>query len=81
MWEILMRNIKMAERQNHRSEPMPVSNYDSAIARAVEWLGDHYLLAKPIKAAPGPRCEAADKATGPARRLSRHGQGSHGVSP
>jgi hypothetical protein len=53
MWENLMRNIKMAERQNHRGEPMPVSNYDSAIARAVEWLGDRYLLAKPIKAAPG----------------------------
>jgi hypothetical protein len=50
MWEILVRNIKMAQRQNHRSEPMPVSNYDSAIARAVEWLGDRYLLAKPIRA-------------------------------
>ncbi|MGO9994913.1 MAG: hypothetical protein ACLPTF_20700 [Steroidobacteraceae bacterium] len=47
-----MRNIKMAERQNHRSEPLPVSNYSLAIERAVEWLGDRYLLAKPIKAAP-----------------------------
>ena len=28
-------------------------NYSAAIARAVEWLGDRYLLAKPIKAAPG----------------------------
>ena len=53
MCKILMRNIKMAERRNHRSEPVPVSNYSAAIARAVEWLGDRYLLAKPIKAAPG----------------------------
>jgi hypothetical protein len=29
---------------------LPVSNYSSAIARAVEWLGDRYLLAKPINA-------------------------------
>jgi hypothetical protein len=53
MWEILMRNIKMAGGRNHRGEPVPVSNYSAAIARAVEWLGDRYLLAKPIKAAPG----------------------------
>jgi hypothetical protein len=26
----------------------PASNYSAAIARAVEWLGDRYLLAKPI---------------------------------
>ena len=52
MSEILMRNIQMAERQNHRSDQLPMSNYSSAIARAVEWLGDRYLLAKPIKGAP-----------------------------
>jgi hypothetical protein len=28
------------------------ANYSPAIARAVEWLGDRYLLAKPINAAP-----------------------------
>jgi hypothetical protein len=26
----------------------PLANYTSAIARAVEWLGDRYLLARPI---------------------------------
>jgi hypothetical protein len=29
---------------------LPVANYSTAIARAVEWLGDRYLLATPIKA-------------------------------
>jgi hypothetical protein len=55
MSKVLMRNSKMADRQDHRSEPEPepVSDYSAAIARAVEWLGDRYLLAKPIKAAPG----------------------------
>ena len=28
-----------------------VANYGPAIARAVEWLGDRYLLARPINAA------------------------------
>jgi hypothetical protein len=32
--------------QTHPS--LPVSNYSSAIARAVEWLGDRYLLATPV---------------------------------
>lgn len=30
---------------------LPVANYSPAIARAVEWLGDRYLLAKPSNAA------------------------------
>jgi hypothetical protein len=42
----------MADGQNHSLKPLPMANYSSAIARAVEWLGDRYLLAKPIKAAP-----------------------------
>jgi hypothetical protein len=29
---------------------LPVANYSSAIARAVDWLGDRYLLAIPINA-------------------------------
>ena len=29
---------------------LPVANYSSAIARAVDWLGDRYLLARPINA-------------------------------
>jgi hypothetical protein len=32
---------------------LPVANYGPAIARAVEWLGDRYLLAKPVNAARG----------------------------
>jgi hypothetical protein len=52
MAEILLRSIKMADRQNHSPNPLPMANYSSAIARAVEWLGDRYLLAQPIKARP-----------------------------
>jgi hypothetical protein len=37
----------MADRQNHSLKPLPMANYSPAIARAVEWLGDRYLLAKP----------------------------------
>jgi hypothetical protein len=29
---------------------LPVANYSSAIAKAVNWLGDRYLLAHPINA-------------------------------
>jgi hypothetical protein len=29
---------------------LPLANYSSAIARAVDWLGDRYLLARPINA-------------------------------
>jgi hypothetical protein len=52
MAEILLRSIKMADRQNHSPKPLPRANYGSAIARAVEWLGDRYLLAQPVKARP-----------------------------
>jgi hypothetical protein len=38
----------MTEKRNHRLKSLPVANYRSAIARALEWLGDRYLLAKPI---------------------------------
>jgi hypothetical protein len=42
----------MTEKRNHPLKSLPVANYRSAIARAVEWLGDRYLLAKPINSAP-----------------------------
>jgi hypothetical protein len=29
---------------------LPVANYSSAIAKAVDWLGNRYLLARPINA-------------------------------
>ena len=34
-------------RESDRSQSLPVVNYASAIAKAVQWLGDRYLLAKP----------------------------------
>ena len=43
----------MIDKQNHNLKPLPTANYSSAIARALEWLGDRYLLAKPINAAAG----------------------------
>jgi hypothetical protein len=44
----------MPDKQDHTLQSLPVSNYSSAIARAVEWLGDRYLLAKPINATASP---------------------------
>jgi hypothetical protein len=41
----------MPEKRNQPLKSLPVANYRSAIARAVEWLGDRYLLAKPINSA------------------------------
>ena len=43
----------MADNANHSLKSLPAANYSSALARAVAWLGDRYLLAKPINAAPG----------------------------
>jgi hypothetical protein len=40
----------MSDALNSSHQRLPVSNYGSAVARAVEWLGDRYLLAKPINA-------------------------------
>jgi hypothetical protein len=40
----------MSERQEPTLRSAPVSNYGAAVARALEWLGDRYLLAKPINA-------------------------------
>jgi len=38
----------MREKQDHTLQGVPVADYGSAVARALEWLGDRYLLAKPI---------------------------------
>ena len=40
----------MTDKQYQTLQSPPASSYDRAIARAVEWLGDRYLLAKPINA-------------------------------
>jgi hypothetical protein len=53
MTEILLRTTHFADEPNHWVKPLATANYSSAIAKAVEWLGDRYLLAKPINAAPG----------------------------
>jgi len=45
----------MTDKQVQTSPPPPASSYDHALARAVEWLGDRYLLAKPINAHTFPR--------------------------
>jgi hypothetical protein len=41
----------MTSKRNHGLKQLPIANYSSAIARALEWLGDRYLLAKPVNAA------------------------------
>jgi hypothetical protein len=40
----------MSDKHDHTPQSAP--NYGAAVARAVEWLGDRYLLAKPINAHP-----------------------------
>jgi hypothetical protein len=42
----------------HQKQSLPIANYSSAVARAIEWLGNGYLLAKPINAAPRPAARA-----------------------
>jgi hypothetical protein len=48
----------MSSTQRRDSETLPIANYSSAVAKAVEWLGDRYLLAKPINAAPSREAQA-----------------------
>jgi hypothetical protein len=45
----------MLDKEDHTIPSLPVANYASAIARAVEWLGDRYLLATPINTPLAPR--------------------------
>jgi hypothetical protein len=47
----------MIDKQDHTFQSPPGPSYDRALARAVEWLGDRYLLAKPINAPTLPRRE------------------------
>jgi len=48
----------MIDKQDHTRQSPPGPSYDRALARAVEWLGDRYLLAKPINAHTLPRPES-----------------------
>jgi len=41
----------MTAKRARPPKSLPVANYSSALAKAVEWLGDRYLLAIPIKSA------------------------------
>ena len=49
----------MPDKLHHTVPSLPVSNYRSAIARAVEWLGDRYLLATPINSTLSQRLSSA----------------------
>jgi hypothetical protein len=40
----------MSDKQDGTPQSVHAANYASAVARALEWLGDRYLLAKPINA-------------------------------
>ena len=38
----------MRDKLDHTLQGVPVATYSSPVAQALEWLGDRYLLAKPI---------------------------------
>jgi hypothetical protein len=42
--------MTMARFRTDTPRSLPVANYSPAIARALDWLGDRYLLAQPINA-------------------------------
>jgi hypothetical protein len=60
----------MSARLRLESQSLPVANYSSAIAKAVEWLGDRYLLAKPINSALKSEAQAESRLTAPRRPRS-----------
>ena len=66
----------MSTPQRLESPSLPVANYSSAIAKAVEWLGDRYLLAKPINTGPGREAPPLARMMPPRRRPS--GSGANG---
>jgi hypothetical protein len=37
------------DESNPRTIPNPQSDYSHALAKAIAWLGDRYLLARPVK--------------------------------
>ncbi|MGA2777537.1 MAG: hypothetical protein ABSF94_08260 [Steroidobacteraceae bacterium] len=38
----------MTSETHHKIQSLPTANYTEAMASALKWLGDRYLLAKPI---------------------------------
>jgi len=74
----------MPYKQSNTVPSLPVSNYSSAIASAVAWLGDRYLLAKPVNAAlPERQSSAIDRRRGmhvsvhPIHSIERDGLPAH----
>jgi hypothetical protein len=53
----------MTTRQQPVPQSLPVANYSSAIATAVKWLGDRYLLARPINVAASREMPALPRTT------------------
>jgi hypothetical protein len=64
------KEMEMTTRQAHEPRSLPVENYSSAIAKAVEWLGDRYLLAKPINSARADAEQTVVRMTAQRRRPS-----------
>jgi hypothetical protein len=60
----------MSARPRLESQSPPMANYSSAIAKALEWLGDRYLLAKPINSALRSEAQAQARLTAPRRPRS-----------
>lgn len=58
----------MLEKREQAPQSLPVTNYSFAIARALQWLGDRYLLARPVNAL---RSRSAGGALFSARSQSR----------
>jgi hypothetical protein len=48
----------MPDKRNQTLKSLPLANYSPDIARAIEWLGDRYLLARPINASPSRESQA-----------------------
>jgi hypothetical protein len=61
----------MTSKGNHGLKSLPTANYSSAIARALEWLGDRYLLAKPVTAVRSRATPAMLPVTGPMANFVR----------
>ena len=43
----MTKETDVESRESDRLQTLPLVNYATAIAKAIEWLGDRYLLAKP----------------------------------
>lgn len=60
----------MSEKHEHAPKSLTASNYGAAVARAVEWLGDRYLLAKPINAHTRAPRLIGDRGSAPRQQVS-----------